>query len=134
MLIVGSHSISQLKKLGVKEAVSFGPPLVVNGKPTISRGDGGWGIAPRAAIGQREDGAVLFLVIDGRSLGSLGATLRDIQDIFIQYKAVNAVNLDGGSSATMYFNGKVINRPSDALGERAVPTVFMVVPEKGGAN
>lgn len=134
MLIVGRHSIEQLKKLGVKEAVSFGPPLLVNGKPTISKGDGGWGIAPRTALGQRADGAVLFLVIDGRRLSSLGATLRDIQDIFIQYNAVNAVNLDGGSSTTMYFNGKVINKPTDPLGERAVPTAFIVVPEKGGAN
>lgn len=132
MLIVGRHSIAQLKKYGIKEGVSFGPPLIVNGKPTIKKGDGGWGIAPRTAMGQREDGAVLFLVIDGRRLGSLGATLKDVQDILLQYKAVNAVNLDGGSSTTMYFNGKVINKPSDALGERAVPTVFMVMPSKKG--
>ncbi|MCX7842598.1 MAG: phosphodiester glycosidase family protein [Clostridia bacterium] len=131
MLIVGKHSIAQLKKYGVKEAVSFGPPLIVNGKPTIKSGDGGWGIAPRTAIGQRADGAVLMLVIDGRRLGSLGATLRDLQDILLQYKAVNAVNLDGGSSSTMYFNGKVINNPSDVLGERTVPSVFMVMPDKG---
>ena len=134
MLIVGKHSIAQLKKLNVKEAVSFGPPLVVNGKPTIAKGDGGWGIAPRTAVGQKADGTVLLLVVDGRRLGSLGASLRDIQDIFLQYKAVNAVNLDGGSSATMYFNGKLINKPSDALGERAVPSVFMVVPEKAGGG
>ncbi|MCX7922174.1 MAG: phosphodiester glycosidase family protein [Clostridia bacterium] len=130
MLIVGRHSLKQLKKYGVKEAVSFGPPLIVNGKPTISNGDGGWGIAPRTALGQRADGAVLFLVVDGRSLDSLGATLREVQDTMLKFKAVNAVNLDGGSSTTMYFNGKVINTPSDALGERAVPSVFMVLPEK----
>ena len=76
MLIVGKHSDSQLKKFKVKEAVSFGPPLVVNGKPTISKGDGGAGIAPRTAIGQKEDGTVLFLVIDGRSITSFGATLK----------------------------------------------------------
>ncbi|MCX7710120.1 MAG: phosphodiester glycosidase family protein [Clostridia bacterium] len=134
MLIVGRHSISQLKKYGVKEGVSFGPPLIVNGKPTIKKGDGGWGIAPRTAMGQRADGAVLFLVIDGRRLGSLGATLRDVQDILLEYKAVNAVNLDGGSSTTMYFNGKVINKPSDVLGERSVPTTFMVMPSKKGGK
>ena len=134
MLIVGKHSVEQLKKLGAKEGVSFGPPLIVNGKPTITRGDGGWGIAPRTAIGQREDGTVLFLVIDGRNFGSLGATLREVQDILMQFKAVNAVNLDGGSSTTMYFNGKLLNKPSDALGERAVPSVFMVVPGKAGGK
>ena len=50
----------------------------------------------------------------------------------IKFGAVNAVNLDGGSSTTMYLNGKVINKPSDALGERTVSSVFMVVPEEGG--
>jgi len=132
MLIVGKHSISQLKKMGVKEGVSFGPPLIVNGKPTIKKGDGGWGIAPRTAIGQKKTGEVLMLVIDGRSLNSLGATLKDVQDILLKYGAVNAVNLDGGSSTTMYLNRRVINSPSDKLGERTVPTTFMVVPAKDG--
>lgn len=134
MLIVGKHSMAQLKKLGIEEGVSFGPPLIVNGKPTIKKGDGGWGIAPRTAIGQKETGEVLLLVIDGRSLESLGATLRDVQDILLDYGAVNAANLDGGSSATMYFNGKVINKPSDKLGERTVPTAFIVTSEGGGGN
>lgn len=135
MLIVGRHSIKQLKELGVKEGVSFGPPLVVNGRPVITSGNGGWGIAPRTAIGQRKDGAVIFLVIDGRDvLHSFGATLKDIQDVMIKYGAVNAVNLDGGSSTTMYFNGKIINKPSDALGERTVPSAFIVVPSKGVGN
>ena len=132
MLIVGKHSIQQLKKLNVTEGVSFGPPLIVNGKPTISKGDGGWGIAPRTAIGQKETGEVLLLVIDGRSINSLGATLKNVQDILLEYGAVNASNLDGGSSATMYLNGRVINKPSDKLGERAVPTAFVVTGGKGG--
>lgn len=134
MLIVGRHSTAQLKKMGVKEGVSFGPPLIVNGKPTISKGDGGWGIAPRTAIGQKETGEVLLLVIDGRSVGSLGATLRDVQDILLEYGAFNAANLDGGSSTTMYFNGKVINKPSDKLGERTVPSAFVVAAEEGGGK
>ena len=117
MLIVGRHSVSRLLELGVKEGVSFGPPLIVNGKPTISKGDGGWGIAPRTAIGQRKTGEVLMLVIDGRTLGSLGATLKEVQDIMLEYGAYNAANLDGGSSTTMFWGGKVINRPSDKLGK-----------------
>jgi len=128
MLIVGTHSIEELKKYNVKEGISFGPPLVVNGNPTITTGDGGWGIAPRTAIGQRKNGEVIFLVIDGRSTESVGATLKDVQDILIKYGAVNAVNLDGGSSTTMFFNGKVINKPADRLGERKIPTAFIVVP------
>ncbi len=134
MLIVGKHSMAQLKEYGIKEGVTFGPPLIVNGKPTITKGDGGWGIAPRTAIGQRETGEVLLLVVDGRTLESLGATLRDVQDILLKYGAFNAANLDGGSSATMYFNGKVINKPSDKLGERTVPTAFIVTAEGGVGN
>jgi exopolysaccharide biosynthesis protein len=128
MLIVGKHSQNELKEYNVKEAISFGPPLIVNGKPTIKKGDGGWGISPRTVIGQKEDGSVLFLVIDGRSIKSFGATLKEVQDIMLDYDVVNAANLDGGSSATMYYDGKVINTPSDALGERAVPSIFMVMP------
>jgi Exopolysaccharide biosynthesis protein related to N-acetylglucosamine-1-phosphodiester alpha-N-acetylglucosaminidase len=128
MLIVGKHSQNELKKYNVKEGISFGPPLVVNGKPTINKGDGGWGISPRTVIGQREDGAVMLLVIDGRSLKSFGATLKEVQDIMLEHGAVNAANLDGGSSATMYCDGKVVNTPSDALGERTVATAFMVMP------
>ncbi|HEX9060512.1 MAG TPA: phosphodiester glycosidase family protein [Clostridia bacterium] len=129
MLIVGSHSISQLKSYGVKDGVSFGPPLIVNGKKTI-KDDGGWGLAPRTAIGQRSDGTILMLVIDGRRFGSVGAYLRDVQDILYDFHAVNAANLDGGSSTTMYYNGNIINKPSDALGERMVPSVFVVMPVK----
>lgn len=125
-LIVGNYSLNQLKKLNVKEGVSFDPPLIVNGEPTIEKGDGGRGIAPRTAIGQKKDGTVLLMVIDGRSLKSIGATLRDVQEIFLKYGAYNAVNLDGGSSSTLYYKGKIINNPSDALGERSIPTVFYV--------
>jgi exopolysaccharide biosynthesis protein len=128
MLIIGKHSQNELKKYNVKECISFGPPLIVNGKPTINKGDGGQGISPRTVIGQKEDGSVLLLVIDGRSLKSYGATLKEVQDIMLENGAENAANLDGGSSATMFYDGKVVNTPSDALGERSVPSVFMVMP------
>ncbi|SFB22582.1 phosphodiester glycosidase family protein [Clostridium frigidicarnis] len=125
-LLVGKYNIKELKELKVTEALSFGPPLVVNGKPTITSGDGGWGVAPRTAIGQRRDGAIVMLVIDGRQVSSLGATLREVQDLLIEKGVVNATNLDGGSSSTMYLNGEVINNPANSLGERAVPSVVYV--------
>ncbi|WP_315116103.1 phosphodiester glycosidase family protein [uncultured Clostridium sp.] len=126
VLLVGKYSLNELKDLNAKEAITFGPALVVNGQPTIKSGDGGWGIAPRTAIGQREDGAMLLLVIDGRQVRSVGATLRDVQDIMLEYGALNATNLDGGSSATMYYDEEVINNPCNPLGERAVPSVIYV--------
>jgi exopolysaccharide biosynthesis protein len=128
ILLVGPHSLKEMKELGVTDALSFGPALVVNGRGTIKSGDGGWGIAPRTAIGQRKDGSILLLVIDGRQTSSIGATLKDVQNIMLKYGAVNATNLDGGSSSTMYYEGELINNPCDPLGERSVPSAIYVKP------
>ena len=125
-LLVGSYSLNEMREKGVTEAISFQPALVVNGKGTIKSGDGGWGIAPRTAIGQREDGSILFLVIDGRQTKSLGASLKDVQSIMLEYGAVNAINLDGGASSTMYYEGEIINNPCDPLGERSIPSIVYV--------
>ncbi len=126
VLLVGSYSLNELIQHKAKEAVSFGPALIVDGQKAITNGDGGWGIAPRTAIGQRKDGAIILLVIDGRQTNSIGATLKEVQDVLYEYGAHNASNLDGGSSSTMYYKGEVINSPSDSLGERAVPSAIYV--------
>jgi exopolysaccharide biosynthesis protein len=125
-LLVGNHSIKEMMRDSVTEAVSFGPALIVNGKKTINNGDGGWGIAPRTSIAQRKDGAIILLVIDGRQISSIGATLREVQDILYEYGAYNASNLDGGSSSTLYYNDEIINNPSDRLGERTVCSILYV--------
>ena len=97
---------------GMIDAVEFGPFLIVNGQSSNIVGNGGFGIAPRTAIGQRKDGIVLFLVIDGRNPGySLGADMSDLIKIFERYKAYNAANLDGGGSSTLAINGEIINDP-----------------------
>lgn len=124
-LLVGPHSLNEMKNLGVTDAISFGPAIIVNGRNTI-KGDGGWGIAPRTAIGQKKDGSILFLVIDGRQVSSVGATLKDVSEVMLQYGAYNATNLDGGSSSSMYYDGEVINNPCDPLGERSVPSIVYV--------
>lgn len=78
--------------------------LVVNGEGRQMNGSGS-GANPRTVIGQRKDGAVLLLVTDGRGAsGHLGATASDLIDIMLEYGAVNAANLDGGSSSSMYYN------------------------------
>lgn len=123
-LLVGNYSIQDLEANNVTDAISFGPVLVLNGKPQVITEEGG--IAPRTAVGQRKDGAMLLLVIDGRQLKSAGATYEDVRTAMLQYGAVNAINLDGGSSTTMYYNGDVINNPCDAVGERYVPSVVYV--------
>jgi exopolysaccharide biosynthesis protein len=125
-LLVGKHTVKEMRKIGVTEAVSFGPAIIVDGKKTIRNGDGGWGIAPRTAIAQRQDGAIILLVIDGRQINSIGASLREVQDLLYDYGAYNATNLDGGSSSTLFYNDEVINNPCDSLGERAVPSIIYV--------
>lgn len=124
MLIVGKHSINELRDVGIKEAVTFGPPLIVNGKKVTIKGDGGWGIAPRTAIGQRENGTVILMTLRGKNLERAGATIKDVQDEMIKYKAINAVNLDGGNSATMFYGGNVLNKKESK--EIKVPTIIFV--------
>lgn len=125
LYVSDSVSKSTLDTLNLRCGVSFGPVLIVNGTPRIGSG-AGWGIQPRTCIAQRQDGKVLFLVIDGRQKDSVGATLKNAQDILLNAGAYNAFNLDGGASSTMVFDSKVVNKPSDILGERYVPTAFIV--------
>ncbi|WP_435788294.1 phosphodiester glycosidase family protein [Clostridium sp.] len=129
-LLVGRHSISEMKIASVEEAVSFGPALIVNGVKAITTGDGGWGIAPRTAIAQKKDGTIIFIVIDGRRISSFGATLRELQDELYKFGAYNAANLDGGSSSTLFYNDEVINNPCGKLGERKVPSIIYVEKER----
>jgi exopolysaccharide biosynthesis protein len=126
VLISGRYTYEQMEKLDVAEAVSFLPRLVVNGKRMITEGDGGWGVAPRTAIAQKADGTVMVFVIDGRAIHSFGATLKDVQEELLKRGAVNAVNLDGGSSSSMYYKGKIITTPSGFVGEKPIPNAFLI--------
>ena len=127
-LVIGNMTADQAQQKHIQDAVTFGPNLIAEGKSVIS-GDGGWGIAPRTGIGQMADGTVIFVVIDGRQpTWSIGATLRDLTNVFNDYHAVNAVNLDGGSSSEMVYQGKVMNKLWNVFGERYIPTAFVVTP------
>lgn len=110
----------------IVSAVSFSPFLVVNGEGTVKSGTGGWGIAPRTAIGQRATGEFLFVVVDGRQVGwSLGCDLDVLQEILLNEQAINGAMLDGGSSTTLFYRGDYINKPS--LGhERLINNCFLV--------
>jgi len=126
ILTLGNYTLKQIKDLNIQDGVSFSPFLIVNNKPVKIYGDGGWGINPRTVIGQKEDGTVVFLVIDGRQLQSIGATIREIQDIMIAEGCVNAANLDGGSSSVMYYEDKLISSPSSKYGERPLPSAWII--------
>ena len=124
VLVVGRMNVGYAQSIGVRDAVSFGPALIVNGKSAKYSGSGS-GLNPRTAIGQRENGDVLLLVIEGRQPGSLGASMSDLIDIMEEYGAVNAANLDGGMSSSMVYNGEDVVS-SCTLGSRAMPTAFVV--------
>ncbi len=128
-LVLGKMTLAQARNLGIRDSVTFGPFLIVNGEPAKIYGNGGWGTAPRTAIGQRQDGVVLFLVLDGRRLTMPGATIKDLIEIMQNYGAYNASNLDGGTSSAMTFNSKIINDPVDASGNhrtRQIATAFIL--------
>lgn len=110
-LYLGKISANEAIAMGIRDAVEFGPFLIVNGKSSFINGNGGYGVHPRTAIAQRKDGIVLFLVIDGRSLKSKGADMNDLVKILLRYHAYNASNLDGGNSSVMVVNDKIINHP-----------------------
>jgi len=107
-----------VKEKGIRDAVTFQEEssdannrfvqLIINGNARGMNGAGS-GLNPRTAIGQCADGSVLLLVTDGRGKnGHLGASAADLIEIMTQYGAVNAANLDGGSSTCMYYNGEYL--------------------------
>ena len=104
ILVVAKENLTKAKaeELNIRDGCCFGPVLIMNGEinqeaySTAS-------LNPRTALGQRSDGAVIFVCIDGRQAGSMGGTYADIIDIMVEYGAVNACNMDGGSSSVMLY-------------------------------
>ena len=127
-LILGKMSKEKALSMNFRDAIEFGPFLIVNGKRSFIKGNGGWGVAPRSVIGQREDGIVLFLVINGRIPTSIGADMNDLCDIMENYGAINAANLDGGASSELVINHKIVNKPvaGGKDGLRYLPTFWVV--------
>ncbi len=133
ILHVGAMNGTTALEQGIYWAVSFvthdglASSLIINGE--VQRQNLGGGVNPRTAIGQREDGALLLLVLDGRSINTLGATMEDVVNIMLEYGAINAGNLDGGSSSVMVYNGEIINHCASVTGPRKIPTGFIVLKE-----
>ena len=141
-VLVVAHSMTgdEAMELNIRDGCCFGPVLLMNGAINEEVYNSNSGYNPRTAIGQRADGAVILLCIDGRQAGSLGGTYADIINIMVEYGAVNACNLDGGSSTVMLYRDtegrygtagevQMINNYS-LLQEkpRRMPTFFMVRP------
>ena len=132
-LVLGKMTVKQAQQMKIRDAVTFGPFLIINGKASAVLGNGGWGTAPRTVIGQRKDGIVLFLVIDGRTVSKPGADMNDLIEIMQNYGAYNAANLDGGTSSVMVVDGEIINDPVDSSGAhrtRYISTGFILTKEE----
>jgi exopolysaccharide biosynthesis protein len=128
-LILGNFSSEEAISNNIRDCISFEPYLLMNGQKSQVLGNGGSGTSPRTAIGQRADGIVLFLVLDGNRVLGQGATMQDLIDIFERYGAINAANLDGGNSTTMTVKGKVVNDPITKNGNsdiRLIPSAFIL--------
>ena len=146
VLIVHKDNISQAQaeELHIRDGCCFGPVLIMNSEINMEAYNNIAGLNPRTAIGQREDGAVIFVCIDGRQPSSKGGQYADIIDIMVEYGAVNACNMDGGSSTVMMYRDtygrygtagqvQMINSYSLLQAEpRRMPNFWMVCPAKEG--
>jgi hypothetical protein len=85
---------------------------------------------PRTAVAKLKDGKFLMVTVDGRQKESVGMNLNELAALLLELGAVNAMNLDGGGSTTMFLDGKVVNKPSDKEGERKVSDAILIFPRK----
>lgn len=143
LVLIKNATAYKAKQMNVRDGVSWGPFLIVNGKKSFIKGNGGWGYAARTAIGQRSDGIILLLVVNSNSTRTKGASMVDLTEIMSNYGAVNAANLDGGTSTVMILPKKealkyksdctdnycYINDPIDSAlrhKTRGIPTAIIV--------
>ena len=116
---------------GAIQILSFGPGLIKNGEISVSKSTEvaqSKSSNPRTAIGIIDSLHYVFVVSDGRTSESQGLSLYELATIMKNLGCNVAYNLDGGGSSTMYFNGKVINNPTDGRSnkERSVSDILYI--------
>ena len=152
LIVTEGMSAKEADALGIRDGVCFqtGNVLITHDGDDVTMyyADSNTGTAQRTAIGQRADGTVILLVTDGRSASSLGATHNDVIDIMVDYGAVVAGMLDGGSSAMMYYENYfdkygfdtekldqyqkqgLVNKYKAFTTPRKIPTFFLVAGDE----
>ena len=140
LIVASSITEEEAKEQEIRDGCSSGPVLMINGEPNMEVYNENSGYNPRTAVGQRSDGAVVFVCADGRNPDSLGATYADMIDILTEYGAVNACALNDGSASNMLYRDadgrygekgamQMLNRyPVGATSLRRMPTFWMVKP------
>ncbi len=118
ILVVSQKNLTaaEAESLNIRDGCCFGPVLIMDGEINMEAYNNNSGLNPRTAIGQRADGAVIFVCVDGRQVSSMGGTYADVINIMVEYGAVNACNMDGGSSSVMMYRdvNNVINVKEEA--------------------
>ena len=131
-LLLVEATAEEAIEMGMRDGIQFGPFLIVNGESIkYSSSAGGYDRAARVAIAQRKDGVIMFLTTEGTH--GNGPTMKEVIDTLELYGAYNAANLDGGTSAQMVVNGKLVNNPKNVFGQsvsggRRVVTGFGLLP------
>ena len=95
------------------DAAEWKPALIVDGRIVVSAADGFTSVNPRACLGQTRDESILMLVIEGRNIDSLGTDASECADILARYGAYQAMNMDGGTSAILWYHGEYITKCSN---------------------
>ncbi|MBR6676626.1 MAG: phosphodiester glycosidase family protein [Clostridia bacterium] len=113
----------------IRDGIQFSPVLIANGEKLVNESSG-YGIQPRTAIGQRDDGVIVFIVIDGRDPlnGILGCTVGDLADELLKYDVINASSCDGGATTALAYEDRLLNNNCSWNPEigRLLPNAFMV--------
>lgn len=123
VLHAGYYTGEEMAAMGMRWALSYGPTLIDDGEVLTSTNINE---EPRTAIGQRDDGAIIILSIQGRQVSALGVTQTELAQIMADYGAIEASNLDGGASADMYFKGEFVNTANSSGEPRPIPTAVLV--------
>lgn len=121
-----------------EDIVGGGPQLIKNGMIEITLAQEKIAESfsttrhPRTAIAKLKDGKILLAAVDGRQPNiSVGMSLNELANLLLEFGAVEAINLDGGGSTTMVLENKIVNKPSDQTGERAVSDALLVFERRG---
>ena len=126
------YSAQDMADMGARDIFSFGPGLLIDGEITVREGDEverAQVTNPRTSIGQIAPLHYVFVVSDGRTEESVGLSLLELAQLMQDLGCTTAYNLDGGGSSTIWFNGRVLNKPTtfgEKITERSISDIVYI--------
>ena len=112
---------------GTTDAVEFSPAMIIDGETVVNARSGFSDLQPRACLGQSKYGEIIALLVEGRLTTSVGISVPDCAAIMAKHDCMQAMNLDGGTSAMIWYKGKYIMRSSNPAltAGRTLPNAFV---------